>query len=458
MLEASAPVLFLDFLRIPYAVVGDDGLEDDVVIVRGPLGSLSWPQERALPQQRRDLPGSPVPCRFLDDERAGARLGSGWERLGDSGFAAAAWGDGGGAVFLAFDPDETIQSLRSERYEQSQHRRRLVLRGYYSLRPLLPRPLQIQIRRRYAALQARRRFPRWPIEPALPELFAFLVSALAALVDEPLPWIAPWPDGAKWALVMTHDVEEELGYRNLGLLRDVEVSLGFRSCWNFVPKRYEVEDETVAALTAEGFEIGVHGLYHDGRDLESERTLRERLPEIRRYAERWGAVGFRSPATHRRWELMPLLGFDYDSSSPDTDPFEPQSGGCCSLLPFFNGELVELPITLPQDHTLFVILGHHDEDAWVRKAEAVRDEGGMALLITHPDYMLADELLAAYERFLRRFSDDRDLWRALPREVSSWWRRRAASRLERVDGRWQVVGPAEGSATVALIEPSRSAA
>jgi hypothetical protein len=52
---------------------------------------------------------------------------------------------------------------------------------------------------------------------------------------------------------------------------------------------------------------------------------------------------------------MASLPFEYDSSYPDTDPFEPQPGGCCSWLPYFNGPLVELPITLPQDHTLFVI-------------------------------------------------------------------------------------------------------
>jgi hypothetical protein len=62
---------------------------------------------------------------------------------------------------------------------------------------------------------------------------------------------------------------------------------------------------------------------------------------IRQYANRWGAVGYRSPATHRRWEWMPLLGFEYDSSYPDTDPFEPQPGGCCTWLPYFNDGLVE---------------------------------------------------------------------------------------------------------------------
>ena len=87
-----------------------------------------------------------------------------------------------------------------------------------------------------------------------------------------------------------------------------------------MPERYAVDDELVRRLGEAGCEVGVHGLRHDGRDLESLRTLRRRLPEMRRWAERWGAVGFRSPATHRVWDWMPMLGFDYDSSYPDTDP------------------------------------------------------------------------------------------------------------------------------------------
>jgi peptidoglycan/xylan/chitin deacetylase (PgdA/CDA1 family) len=248
--------------------------------------------------------------------------------------------------------------------------------------------------------------------------------------------------------VLTHDVETQVGYEHIDLLKGVEEAAGHRSSWNLVPRRYDVSDDVVRALQADGFEVGVHGLYHDGRDLESLATLQERLPAIREHAERWGAVGFRSPATHRKWELMPLLGFDYDTSSPDTDPFEPQAGGCCSLLPFFNGELVELPVTLPQDHTLFVIL-RRDESAWIEKARAVRDRGGMALLITHPDYMLEPSSLEQYRRFLDAFAGDEELWRALPRDVSAWWRRRAASSIERDGDGWKVVGPAAGEAAIA---------
>ena len=167
----------------------------------------------------------------------------------------------------------------------------------------------------------------------------------------------------------------------------------------------------------------------------------------------WTAPGFRSPATRRAWELMPQLGFDYDSSYPDTDPYEPQAGGCCSLLPFFNRTIVELPITLPQDHTLFTILRRSGAETWIEKTEAIRDRGGMALLITHPDYM-DDAALAAYRCFLERFAGAVDVWRALPREVSDWWRRRAASLPVRDERGWRVDGAAAGEATIAFAAPA----
>ena len=150
---------------------------------------------------------------------------------------------------------------------------------------------------------------------------------------------------------------------------------------------------------------------------------------------------------------MPTLGFDYDTSYPDTDPFEPQSGGCCTWLPYFNRDLVELPITLPQDHTLFAILRRDDERDWVEKACAIRERGGMALLITHPDYMLDRRSRDIYARFLTGFRDDPTVWRALPGEVSAWWRRRADSRIVATAAGWRVEGAAAAEATVALVHP-----
>jgi hypothetical protein len=315
----------------------------------------------------------------------------------------------------------------------------------------LPRSAQIWMRRVFSRIQRRREFPRWPTEPALHDLYAVLFRYIAGIAREPIPSIAPWPNGFTWAVVLTHDVETSVGYRNLKPLQEIELRAGYRSSWNFVPKRYEVEDAVVRELIDRGFEVGVHGLLHDGRDLESEDMVRRRSPEMRAYAERWGARGFRSPATHRQWDLMPMLGFDYDSSYPDTDPFEPQPGGCCSWLPYFNRDLVELPITLTQDHTLFVILRERSERAWMEKASYLRSRQGMALLITHPDYMRDVASLEAYERFLSAFSDDSGAWRALPRDVSDWWRRRAASTIVRDEGVLRIVGPAAPDAEIAML-------
>ena len=485
MFEASHPFLFFDYWRVPYRLaptedgngVGGAPTVPDCGWLRPSHAfgvnrpKLYWPR-LASPQQHRVLlppAGFRVEGVFgygslIPDQVAGqllARTGGPW-RPGPvvqdchGRVVASVWRDTEGNVFLPFDPDDVITRYWSEQYRGPGRGRitstakRQAVKSYYRVRPALPRPVQIALRRRVARIQARTPFPRWPVESTLHDLYGLMFRYTAALAGRPVPYIAPWPAGRSWALVLTHDVETQAGYDRMSRLRDVEVRLGYRSSWNFVPKRYDVDPRVVDELTAAGCEVGVHGLYHDGRDLESLAVLQVRVPAMRDYAARWGAVGFRSPATQRNWEWMPMLGFDYDSSYPDTDPFEPQSGGCCSWLPFLNGDLVELPITLPQDHTLFVILSQQDERVWLDKTEQLKASGGMALLITHPDYTDHGPLVAAYHRLLAAHRNDPDAWRALPRDVSAWWRRRQASHLEPAGDGWQVVGPAAGEATVSF--------
>ena len=70
---------------------------------------------------------------------------------------------------------------------------------------------------------------------------------------------------------------------------------------------------------------------------------------MRELSERFAAVRFRSPATHRVHAWLPELPIEYDCTIPHSDPYEPQPGGCCSLWPFFlGGSVVELPSTLPR--------------------------------------------------------------------------------------------------------------
>jgi hypothetical protein len=472
MLTARRRVPLLDYFGVPYevddAVGSHDGSLCEVVWLQNgrAVRKIVWPAVRRLkPPAPSRIGSSTIFAAIAPEDSCSAwlnRIGRNWEPLvdvysRDGARRAAIWRDERGNVFLPFDPNQAIAAILSEHYRTAGRSPAAVARAsaasaYYRVRPVVPRKLQIAARRLFVRAQARAAFPAWPIEPSLHDLYDLLLRLFAEFAQVPLPYLAPWPAPYKWALVLTHDVETYDGYVELDRLRRIEVELGLRSSWNFVPRRYDVDDLVVRELTAEGQEVGVHGLFHDGRDLASRKVLEGRLRQIRAFAGRWDAVGFRSPALRRSADLMPLLGFDYDSSYPDTDPYGPDGGGCCSWLPYMIDDVVELPVTLPQDHTLFEIL-RTDSTAWHEKTRYLRARGGMALLVTHPDYMLDTGRLRAYDEFLRTFATDDTAWKALPREVSAWWRRRSASRLVLDHGRWTVEGEAAGEAAIAFCEP-----
>jgi hypothetical protein len=469
LFASSTPLMLLNHAGIPYELsheLGAKGLHQ--LRPAGGSPTLSWVSAPAGRAVTATIVGAdpdstiPVFARVMSDgqlEPLLSRCGGSWRRArvltsADGSAVGSIWQEQDGSVLLPFDPDEVLLNYLSERYLRigpgaglRDLRRRLRL-GYYRARPLLPRQLQIWLRRHFALVQARSQFPRWPIETCVHDFLRLMFAILSGIAGEPLPRIADWPGGHSWALVLTHDVEDAAGLAAIEPVLELERAHGIRSCWNFVPRRYEIDAATVVGLLEDGFEVGVHGLHHDGRDLESSARWQERLPAAHDAARRWQAVGFRSASLHREWEWMRNLAFDYDSSYPDTDPFEPQEGGCCTWLPFFNGDIVELPLTLSQDHTLFVILGHRDETAWTEKAQFLRERGGLAMIDTHPDYMIDRRIFDAYGRFLARFANDDTAWRALPREVSSWWRRRAASHLEHNGEAWEIVGPAAGEGRV----------
>jgi len=258
------------------------------------------------------------------------------------------------------------------------------------------------------------------------------------LSSDKIPFIWFWPHGKNFAFVITHDVETQKGLRNIERICEIERRYGFRSSWNFVPERYSVDSRLLERLVNDGFEVGIHGLKHDGKLFNSKKIFDERMKKIKKYAIEWGAVGFRSPATHRNPDWMMNMPFEYDSSFPDTDPYEPQPGGCLSIFPFFIGNLVELPITLVQDHTLFEILGHEGISIWKQKIDWIEKMNGMALVIVHPDYIRPDGdrgtesgyPIEYYKELLQYVKNKGDYWHALPRDVAEWWRRRDTSEIK----------------------------
>ncbi|MGD8353300.1 MAG: hypothetical protein PVJ01_03965 [Pseudomonadota bacterium] len=253
-----------------------------------------------------------------------------------------------------------------------------VTRLYYVVKPLIPRGVQILMRRAVVKRALPGLASVWPIDEA--------ASA------RPEGWQG-WPGGKQFALVLTHDVESERGVHRCRELAALEISLGFRSSFNFVVKKYSTPDDLRQYLTDSGFEVGIHGCYHDGKKFSSREIFMERARTINQYLEDWDASGFRSPSMHCNLDWIGHLDIEYDLSTFDTDPFEPHAGGTGTIFPFLvprngNGSpFVEMPYTLPQDFTPFVLLGEKTDEIWRKKLDWIVEKGGMALVNVHPDYM-----------------------------------------------------------------------
>jgi hypothetical protein len=298
-------------------------------------------------------------------------------------------------------------------------------RLYYILKPLVPRRVTRTLRRASRA-PANTDFPLdWPAETRYARFQWAIVGHLLAGPQQPnFRVIHFWPDDRQFALVLTHDVETAGGQAFVRAVADLEASYGFRSSFNFVPDRYPVDRQLLGELRERGFEIGVHGLKHDGKLFRSYAEFMRRAERINHYGRDFGAVGFRAPLTHRNPLWMQALDVDYDLSFFDTDPFEPIPGGTMSLWPFIMGRFVELPYTLVQDYTLTEVLQETTARVWLEKVEVIQAYSGMALALTHPDYLRSDTTWRVYDDFLRAMSRRGDYWHALPRDVARWWRAR----------------------------------
>lgn len=294
---------------------------------------------------------------------------------------------------------------------------------FYTVKPFIPRSMQIRIRRMIASRKRRLYSDVWPIDPAAGKT--------------PDGWHG-WPDGKKFALVIQHDVDTIKGHDNCRKLMAIEKDLGIRALYSIVPERYTVSNTLLDELHKQGFGIGVHGLKHDGKLFSSEEHFRESAKRINNYLKEWKSTGFTSPSMYRNLDWMHVLNIEYSTSTFDTDPFEPQPEGVKTIFPFFvqkgnnhNG-FVELPYTLPQDHLLFIILKEENIDIWKKKMDWIVENGGMALFNTHPDYMnfndtenrIEEYSVGFYIEFIdyikTRYKDQ--YWHALPREVARFWR------------------------------------
>jgi hypothetical protein len=338
-----------------------------------------------------------------------------------------------GSVHLPFDLAESLDNLRYERYRghSDAHPANSFLgKAYYFVRPALSVGVRRHLQKQSLNGWNDLKFPHWPVDRTVDEaLENLMLLALRARGGERIPFIWFWPNGASTALVVTHDVETALGRDFCENIMDLDDASGIKASFQVVPeKRYKVSPAYIDSIWNRGFEVAVQDLNHDGRLYRDRKTFLERVGKINRYGQQYGASGFRSAVLYRNQEWFDALDFSYDMSVPNVAHLDPQRGGCCTVMPYFVGKIVELPVTTTQDYSLFHILHNYSIDFWKQQIELIMEKHGLINMIIHPDYVTTPRERKLYEQLLAYIVElraQRNAWVALPKDVDQWWRLRA---------------------------------
>lgn len=365
---------------------------------------------------------------------------------------------GQGMVHLPFDLDQVVDNLRLERYaadrESDSSESGILANLYYALRPLLPVAVRRHLQRAYLGDWSKIPFPNWPVDHTVDSILrGSMQLLLRAQQLEKIPLIWFWPDGASGAVAMTHDVETATGRDFCDTLMGMNELAGIPASFQIVPEdRYAVSETFLESIRKRGFEVNVQDLNHDGRLYSNRNEFLRRVQKINDYGRSYGASGFRSAVLYRRQEWYSDLDFSYDMSVPSSGHLEPQRGGCCTILPYFVGKTLELPVTTTQDYSLFNYVRSFSIDLWKRQIELILQQNGLITFIVHPDYIIRERENHIYRDLLNHLSGlrgDRNVWVALPGEIDKWWRKRSKMNLVRDGDGWRVEGVGSERARVA---------
>ena len=363
---------------------------------------------------------------------------------------------------VPFDPEEITENLLRERYsahfrENGRLSNEIIRKSYYLIRPLLGVAVRKRLQRVHLRGWDKIPFPQWPLDLTVDRIHGKrLMLAMKAHHIDRVPFIWFWPDDYTSCAIITHDVEAPAGKDFCGRLMDLDESFGFRSSFQVVPEtRYPVSTEYLKSISSRGFEVNVHDLKHDGRLYAEHSEFERRAKKINEYGRQFEAVGFRSGILYRNADWYGAFDFLYDMSIPNVGHLDPQRGGCCTVMPYFIGDMVELPLTCTQDYTLFHILMDYSIDLWKKQIELIRSHHGLVTILVHPDYIIESREQSVYCNLLRYMADLRDkdhMWTPLPRDVAMWWKQRSQMQLVCDEGRWRVEGEGSERARVAYAQ------
>ena len=294
----------------------------------------------------------------------------------------------------------------------------MLIKLFYLVKPFVSRRLQFRIRRLMVRSKLKRYRNVWPID-----------ERASAMPN----WFAGWPEGKKFSLLITHDVEQVRGLRKIEALITMDEKYGMQSAFGLVPERYEVTPDVIDLLKAHKRELYVHDLNHDGKLFSNYSLFHQRVKWINHYLHSWKAEGFRAGAMHHNLDWIGELDINYDMSTFDTDPFEPMPDGVSTIFPFVatsystNRTYVEIPYTLPQDLMSLVLHPSRSIDLWKKKVEWIAKQSGMVLVNVHPDYIAFNNAelsfdtysINMYEEFLKFIQENYQgtFWNPTPKEM-----------------------------------------
>jgi hypothetical protein len=364
-------------------------------------------------------------------------------------------------VCLPFDFTAVIDNLRKERYVENLFRGRKgygssprLRKAYYAVRNRLPGNIRRNIQKAYFKDWQKIPFPNWPVDftaDSLHEEFLKLTMKVQGLTRIPFIWF--WPEGASACAILTHDVETVVARDFSSKLMDLDSTNGFRASFQVVPEgRYRVPLGYWNEIRSRGFEFNIHDLNHDGNLFYDKKEFERRAKLINSYARTYEAKGFRSRGMYRNLDWYDSFEFSYDMSVPNVAHLERQRGGCCTVMPFFVRNVLEIPLTTSQDHSLFNTLGEYSIDLWKKQIDVILKRNGLISFLTHPDYLIDLKPRGVYDALLahlRIVCNRHNVWHALPWELDRWWRARARMKIVNGNEGWQIEGPDSDRARIA---------
>lgn len=367
----------------------------------------------------------------------------------------------GSTIYLRFDISQVIENLLFERYvnqfgpaSKRFVNHTFVREAYYSIRKLLPVVIRRYLQRAYFKGWQQLPFPKWPVDFTVDNLHQECLRLLMMAGEVTrLPFIWFWPGGANSAMILTHDVETAVGRDFAPVLMDLDMGHGFRAAMQVVPeKRYDVTTRFVEEIRGRRFEFNIHDLNHDGNLYRDREEFLRRARKINGYIRKYGARGFRAGAMYRNLDWYDAFEFSYDMSAPNVAHLEAQRGGCCTVMPYFVGKILELPLTTCQDYSVFQILNDYSIELWKEQIGLIHQRNGLLSFISHPDYLIEMRARRVYEHlleYLQRMIENENVWTALAGQVDEWWRARSQTKLVSRGGDWIIEGPAADRARVA---------